>query len=106
MAQVRDRGLDERCGILAGVGPVRSLRALEFLGSMPGVVVPEAFERRLRGVPAGRVGAEGMAAAAETVAALRNVKGVAGVHVMVVGSEEGVPEILQAAGVAPARQRA
>jgi methylenetetrahydrofolate reductase (NADPH) len=106
MAQVRDRGLDERCGILAGVGPVRSLRALEFLAVMPGVVVPEAFERRLRGVSADRVGVEGMAAAAETVAALRNVKGVAGVHVMVVGSEEGVPEILQAAGVAPAGQRA
>jgi methylenetetrahydrofolate reductase (NADPH) len=106
MAQVRDRGLDERCGILAGVGPVRSLRALEFLAGIPGVVVPEAFERRLRGVPTDRVEAEGMAAAAETVAALRDVKGVAGVHVMVVGYEQGVPEILRAAGVAPVRQRA
>ena len=105
MALVRDRGLDERCGILAGVGPVRSLRALEFLAGMPGVVVPEAFERRLRGVPADRVDAEGMAAAAETVAALRDVNGVAGVHVMVVGYEEGVPEILRAAGVAPVGQR-
>jgi methylenetetrahydrofolate reductase (NADPH) len=106
MAQVRDRGLDERCGILAGVGPVRSLRALEFLAGIPGVVVPEAFERRLRGVPTDRAEAEGMAAAAETVAALRDVKGVAGVHVMVVGYEQGVPEILRAAGVAPVGQRA
>jgi methylenetetrahydrofolate reductase (NADPH) len=106
MAQVRDGGLDERCGILAGVGPVRSLRALEFLAGIPGVVVPEAFERRLRGVPTDRVEAEGMAAAAETVAALRDVKGVAGVHVMVVGYEQGVPEILRAAGVAPVGQRA
>ncbi len=106
MAQVRDRGLDERCGILAGVGPVRSLRALEFLAGIPGVVVPEEFERRLRGVPTDRVEAEGMAAAAETVAALRDVKGVAGVHVMVVGYEQGVPEILRAAGVAPVEQRA
>jgi methylenetetrahydrofolate reductase (NADPH) len=99
MAQVRDRGLDTRCGILAGVGPIRSLRALEFMAAIPGVVIPEAFERRLRGVPAERVAAEGMAACAETVAALREVPGVAGVHVMAVGYERGVPEILENAGL-------
>ena len=101
MAQVRDRGLHERCGILAGVGPVRSLRALEFLAGVPGVVIPEAFVRRLRGVPPDRVAAEGMAACAETVAALRQVRGLAGVHVMAVGYERGVPEILAAAGLQP-----
>lgn len=105
MAQVRDRGLHERCGILAGVGPIRSLRALEFMAGIPGVVVPEAFERRLRGVPADRVAAEGMAACAETVAALRDVPGVAGVHVMAVGYERGVPEILEAAGMARLAER-
>jgi methylenetetrahydrofolate reductase (NADPH) len=99
--KVRDLGLDHRCGILAGVGPVRSLRALEFIAGIPGVVIPPAFERRLRGVPAERVAAEGMAACAETVAALREVPGVAGVHVMAVGYERGVPEILDAAGLEP-----
>ena len=103
MGQVRDRGLHTRCGILAGVGPIRSLRALEFMAAIPGVVIPEAFERRLRGVPADRVEAEGMAACAETVAALREVPGVAGVHVMAVGFERGVPEILAAAGLGPVR---
>lgn len=99
MVRVRDRGLHERCGILAGVGPVRSLRALEFMTQIPGVVVPEAFARRLRGVPADRVAAEGTAACAETVAALRDLPGLAGVHVMAVGYERGVPEILAAAGL-------
>lgn len=99
MARVRALGLHERCGILAGVGPVRSLRALEFLAVLPGVRVPEALVRRLRGVPGDRVAAEGMAACAETVAALREVPGLAGVHVMAVGYERGVPEILAAAGV-------
>src|SRR5439155_19894003 len=38
MADVRDLGLDRRCKILAGVGPVRSLRALEYMqGSVPGL---------------------------------------------------------------------
>ena len=36
MADVRDLGLDRRCKILAGVGPVRSLRALEFMRSAAG----------------------------------------------------------------------
>ena len=105
MARVRDTGLHERCGILAGVGPVRSLRALEFMAAIPGVDVPEGFARRLRGVPADRVAAEGMAACAETVAALREVPGVAGVHVMSVGFECGVPEILAAAGMPLLAQR-
>jgi methylenetetrahydrofolate reductase (NADPH) len=101
MEKVRDLGLDHRCGVLAGVGPIRSLRALEFMAGIPGVVIPPAFERRLRGVPAERVTAEGMAACAETVAALREVPGVAGVHMMAVGYERGVPEILEAAGLEP-----
>ncbi|WP_338051542.1 methylenetetrahydrofolate reductase [Pseudonocardia acidicola] len=106
MAQVRDRGLDERCGILAGVGPIRSLRALEFMAGIPGVVIPETLERRLRGVQADRVAAEGMRACVETVQALREMPGVAGVHVMVVGDERGVPEILDAAGLTRAEHPA
>ncbi|GEL22808.1 methylenetetrahydrofolate reductase [Pseudonocardia sulfidoxydans NBRC 16205] len=99
LGQVRDLGLDTRCGVLAGVGPIRSLRALEFLSSIPGVVIPEALERRLRGVPADKVAAEGVAACVETLRELRELPGVAGVHVMVVGDERGVPEILEAAGL-------
>ena len=60
MEQVRDLGLDERCYVLAGVGPVRSLRALEFMrGEVPGMYVPDDVYRRLRGVPADQVAAEG-----------------------------------------------
>ena len=75
LARVRDLGLTQRCG------------------------VPPALERRLRGVPARRVAEEGMAACAETVAALRELPGLAGVHVMAVAYEQGVPEILTAAGL-------
>ena len=42
LAEVRDLGLDQRCGILAGLGPVRSLRALEHMSTkVPGVYVPD-----------------------------------------------------------------
>ncbi len=99
LARVRDLGLTQRCGVLAGVGPIRSLRALDVMAGLPGVAVPPALERRLRGVPARRVAEEGMAACAETVAALRELPGLAGVHVMAVAYEQGVPEILTAAGL-------
>lgn len=56
MADVRDLGTDRRCGVIAGVGPVRSLRALEYIrAKVPGIHVPEAMVRPLRGVPADRV---------------------------------------------------
>ena len=99
LARVRDLGLTQRCGVLAGVGPIRSLRALDVMAGLPGVRVPAALERRLRGVPAHRVAEEGMAACAEIVAALRELPGLAGVHVMAVAYEQGVPEILTAAGL-------
>jgi len=100
MRQVVDMGLADRCAVIAGVGPVRSLRAYEFLRTkVPGVHVPEEVGRRLRGVPAERVAEEGVALCAETIEALREIPGVAGVHVMAFGYERGVPEILERAGL-------
>jgi methylenetetrahydrofolate reductase (NADPH) len=100
MAEVVDRGLDTRCAVLAGVGPIRSLRAYEFIRTkVPGVHVPDEVGRRLRGVPADRVAAEGVALCVETIQALREIPGVAGVHVMAFGYERGIPEILERAGL-------
>ena len=102
MAQVRDLGLHERCHILAGVGPIASLRALAHLEQgVPGVQVPAQVARRLRGVPPDRVADEGIAICAETISELAQVPGLAGVHVMAVGAEHRIPAILRQAGLAP-----
>ncbi len=102
LARVRDLGLQEQCHILAGVGPISSLRALSHLqGGVPGVLVPAQVDRRLRAVPAGRVAEEGARLAAETIAQLREIPGVAGVHVMAIGHEAGIPDILRQAGLTP-----
>jgi len=102
MAQVRDLGLHERCHVLAGVGPIASLRALAHLEQgVPGVQVPAEVSRRLRGVPEARVADEGVAICAETIAELTQVPGLAGVHVMAVGAEHRIPVILRQAGLAP-----
>ena len=101
MAEVRDLGLDGRCKVLAGVGPVRSLRALEHMrGNVPGLWIPDEIGRRLRGVPPGRVADEGMTLCAEIIQQVLQIPGVSGVHVMAPGFEHGIPEILDRAGLA------
>jgi methylenetetrahydrofolate reductase (NADPH) len=102
MQQVRDLGLDRRCFILAGVGPVKSLRALEHMRrEVPGMYVPDEVVRRLRGVPEDRVPSEGLKLCSEIIMQVKEIAGVSGVHVMAFGWEDAIPEILAAAGLAP-----
>jgi methylenetetrahydrofolate reductase (NADPH) len=96
MAGVRDLGLHEHCKILAGVGAVRSVRALEYLRDhVPGVEVPDDVDRRLRNVPPEKQAAEGIKLAAEIVQQVAEIEGVAGVHLLVAGNEQAVPEIIE-----------
>src|SRR5215469_7308389 len=105
VAALRDEGLTERCHILAGVGVIRSLRALDYMasGKVPGVTVPDFVERRLRGVPPDEVGDAGARLAAEVIAQVKEIPGVAGVHLLTAGYEKKVPELLELAGVAEGR---
>jgi methylenetetrahydrofolate reductase (NADPH) len=101
MARVRDLGLDKRCFILAGVGPIKSLRALEHMQrEVPGMYVPDAVVRRLRGVPGDQVAAEGLRTCSEIITQVKAIPGVAGVHVMAFNWEDAIPEVLERAGLA------
>jgi methylenetetrahydrofolate reductase (NADPH) len=99
LARVRDRGLDERCYILAGVGPIRSHRALAHLATLPGVVIPEGIADRLAAASADRIRAESEKLCSEIIAQLAELPGVAGVHVMAIGAETAIPAILEQAGL-------
>jgi methylenetetrahydrofolate reductase (NADH) len=103
LARVRDLGLDERCYILAGVGPIRSHRALAHLATLPGVVIPEAIADRLAAASADRIRAESEKLCSEIIGQLAELPGVAGVHVMAIGAEAAIPAILEQAGL-PARR--
>ena len=61
--------------------------------------VPDEVVRRLRGVPADQVSAEGLKLCSEIIAEVKEIPGVAGVHVMAVSWEDAVPEILERAGL-------
>jgi methylenetetrahydrofolate reductase (NADPH) len=104
--RIGELGLLDRCRVLAGVGPVLSQRALDHLGRLPGVHIPEAAAARLQA--AGAAGPEQFRAAgeqlcAETIAALAQVPGVAGVHVFAPGGASSIPRILRQAGLRPRR---
>jgi methylenetetrahydrofolate reductase (NADPH) len=100
MADVRALGLHQQCWVLAGVGPVKSLRALEHMkNEVPGMYVPDEVVRRLRGVPSDRVAQEGLNLCAEIVQQVKAIPGVAGVHLMAFSWEDAIPEILDRAGI-------
>ena len=102
MAQVRDLGLDERCFILVGVGPLASARAARWMRAhVPGVHIPDALIERLAGAADQR--REGMKLCIELIQEISLIKGVAGVHVMAYRQEEMVYEIIRSSGVLKTR---
>ncbi len=100
MEMVRDRGLDSRVYILAGVIPVKSARALEYMkNEVPGMSVPDELVRRLE--KASDPKAEGVRIAVETIWALREIRGVAGIHLMPMMWEAIAPTAVEMAGLMP-----
>lgn len=102
MQRVCELGLDQQVFILVGVGPLRSEKAAEFMRTrVPGVHIPDAVVDRLRRTPAKQKRAEGRRICVEIIQQVREIKGVAGVHVMAYRQEEGVAEIVEEAGLLP-----
>jgi methylenetetrahydrofolate reductase (NADPH) len=102
MRSVRDMGLHEKVFILVGVGPLRSERAAVFMRNMiPGVVIPDAILDRLRRTPSQERQAEGKRICVEIIHQVREIEGVAGVHVMAYRQEDLVAEIIHESGLLP-----
>jgi 5,10-methylenetetrahydrofolate reductase len=106
MTKIREQGLDRRCFILVGVGPLVSARAARWMRAhVPGVHIPDEVVERLEkaGTPkAAR--AEGKRLCIEMIQRVRAIEGVRGVHVMAYRQEELVSEIIQESGVLAGRR--
>ena len=103
MARVRDLGLDRRVFILAGVGPLASAKAARWMRSnVPGIHIPDAVIDRLE--KAAKPAEEGKKLCIELIRQVREIKGVAGVHVMAYRREHQVSEIILESGVLAGRQ--
>lgn len=101
MEMVRERGLDQRTHILAGVTPLKSWRAAKYMQSnVSGMIVPDSFVDRLKAAEDPKK--EGVDICIEQIKHIKdNIKGVHGVHIMAIAWEEIVPEIVERCGLYP-----
>lgn len=103
MEIVRERGLHNKVKILAGITPLKTVGAARYMkASIAGVDIPDELIERLRKLSTKeRVSKEGIRIAVETVSRLKEMEGVAGVHIMATEWEEAMREICEASGLCP-----
>jgi len=100
MNEVCERGLDQKVHILAGIIPIRSLGMARYMRDyVSGVTIPEDIITRLEQAPSAKE--EGVRIVLEIMEQIKEIPGVHGVHIMAVGWEEIVKEIVEKAGLIP-----
>jgi methylenetetrahydrofolate reductase (NADPH) len=97
---VRPRGIFERADVLVGVVPLRSVKNARFMDGLFGVHVPQtAFDLlETAGPDAERAGVE---FTIDVVRRIREIEGIAGLHLMGIGRDDLVRTIVEATGLFP-----
>ncbi len=121
MEKVRSLGIHEQAYILAGVGPLKSPGMARYMkDNVPGLWVPDELIDRMTRAGAAWAGKkkeemtkedkqaqsaawkeEGIKICTELIQQLREIEGVAGVHIMAIEWEEAVKPIVEGAGLLP-----
>ncbi|MBN1483611.1 MAG: methylenetetrahydrofolate reductase [Chloroflexia bacterium] len=113
MRRVRELGLHEQVYVLAGVGPIRTAGGARYMrDKVPGMDVPDHIVQRMsdaaQDIPKEEKAArreawakEGIQICVDIIQQVRQIEGVAGVHIMAIEWESAVPEIVQKAGLYP-----
>jgi len=100
MEMVTHRGLDKEVHILAGLIPIRSVGMARYMRDyVSGVSVPDEILTRME--QAKNAKEEGVTIILEIIEQLKEIPGVHGIHIMAVGWEDIVPEIVERAGLLP-----
>ena len=102
VGRCRELGLFEKVFLLVSVYVARSARAMRYLRDVvPGIDVPDEVLGRLEKAPPGRQAEEGFRLALETVAALRELRGVSGVHLISIKGQDAILRLIEEAGLLP-----
>ena len=102
MKRVVDLGLHEKIAILAGVGPVRSMKAAEYMkNEVAGMDVPDWVLKRLEGLSKEDQQKAGLDICVEIANQVREIEGVRGLHIMAVSWPAAVPQVVQMLGLYP-----
>ncbi|KQU76171.1 methylenetetrahydrofolate reductase [Aminobacter sp. DSM 101952] len=103
MQRVRDLGYAEQCFILCGVGPLASAKTAKWIRSnVPGIHIPDSIIARLEGAQDQKK--EGKQICIDIINEVKEIAGVAGIHVMAYRQEEYVAEIVDESGVLKGRR--
>jgi methylenetetrahydrofolate reductase (NADH) len=116
MKKAVDLGVTESVSILAGVGPLKGAGMARYMhNNVPGMSVPDHIIKRMEtavqgissddkqaGMEASR--AEGIRICIEQIEQIKDIEGVAGVHIMAIEWEAAVKPIVEGAGLFPRPQ--
>ena len=98
VAALERHGLTGRLYLLAGLGPLRSAAGARWMrDKLFGTVIPDGILRRMEAARDPR--AEGIEICAELIEQVRDIDGVAGVHLMAPGNHEGIVDSIRLAGL-------
>jgi methylenetetrahydrofolate reductase (NADPH) len=102
MKMAREEGLTEKVHILAGVTPLKSEGMAKYMAErVAGMDLPEDLIKRMGGVAKQKAAEEGLRICLETIAELREIPGVHGIHLMAIEWEQVVGQIVSDAGLLP-----
>jgi 5,10-methylenetetrahydrofolate reductase len=121
MEKVRELGVHQETFILAGVGPLKSPTMARYMkDQVPGILVPDELIARMESAGAPWAGKskeqltkedkkarsdawkqQGIQICIELIQQLRQIKSVAGVHIMAIEWEEAIRPIVEGAGLSP-----
>lgn len=92
-----ERQLLAKVHVLVGIGPLRSLKTARFLqDKIPDITIPANILKRLEESPSSEKA--GLDIAMELIEKIREIPGVSGVHIMPMGCESLLPQLLGEAG--------
>ncbi len=97
---VTERGLDKEVHILAGLIPIRSVGMARYMRDyVSGVSVPDEILTRMEQAKDAKE--EGARIILEIIEQVKEIPGVHGVHIMAVGWEDVIPQVVEQAGLLP-----
>jgi methylenetetrahydrofolate reductase (NADPH) len=102
MDLAKKEGLHEKVKILAGVTPLKSAGMAKFMKKMvAGMDIPDAVIKRIADEPKEKQAEKGIEMCIEQIQELKEMEGIAGVHVMAIEWEEKLNQIIGGAGLLP-----
>ncbi|MDH4018638.1 MAG: methylenetetrahydrofolate reductase [Xanthomonadales bacterium] len=113
MKKAVDLGVTESVSVLAGVGPLKAAGMARYMrNNVPGMSVPDHIIERMEGAVKGISNddkkarmqasrAEGIRICIEQIEEIKEIEGIAGVHIMAIEWEAAVKPIVEGAGLYP-----